>query len=223
MDKQKLIGIGLIILCVFLLWNAWSSNAEMQDFKDQVMLFKDKEQVFIETENKRGEKIAEQQQIIMTQKDALDLGLLEIENLKKIKSQVKVVTRTVVDSVFIPFGEVDTSNSGGITFDVISVPKEFSLLDEWYSLSGTVKKNGLFLDTLSFNNKTAITIGMESRGVFKSPRPVVVVKHENPYTYTTKMSNVVIKNKLRFYDKKSFWLGTGVVIGIIIPSVINND
>ena len=195
----------------------------MQDYKDQMMLFAGKEQVFIETENANGEKIAEQQQVIMTQKDAIDNGLLEIDKLKKVKSQVKFVTKTIVDSVFVPFSLEDTTNLEGLTFEMIKVPQSFSLSDEWYSLSGEVQKSGLFLDTLSFNNKTAITIGMESRGIFKAPRPVVVVKHENPYTYTMQMNNVVIENKLRFYDKKSFWFGTGIVIGLIVPSVINKD
>ena len=195
----------------------------MQDYKDQMMLFKDKEQVFIETINGNGEKIAEQQQIIMTQKDAIDNGLLEIDKLKKVKSQVRFVTKTIVDSVFVPFSLEDTTNLDGLTVEMIKVPQPFSLTDKWYSLSGKVQKNGLFLDTLSFNNKTNITIGMESRGIFKSPRPVVVLKHENPYTYTTEMNNVVIENKLRFYDKKGFWFGAGTVIGIIIPSIINKD
>jgi hypothetical protein len=223
LNKQRLLIIGLIVLCIFLIWGAWSKNAEMQDYKDQMMLFKDKEQVFIETENANGEKIAEQQQIIMTQKDAIDNGLLEIDKLKKVKSQVRFVTKTIVDSVFVPFSLEDTTNLDGLTFEMIKVPQPFSLTDEWYSLSGKVQKKGLFLDTLSFNNKTSVTIGMESRGIFKSPRPVVVLKHENPYTYTSEMNNVVIENKLRFYDKKSFWFGTGAVIGIIIPSIINKD
>ena len=47
-----------------------------------------------------------------------------------------------------------------------------------------------------------------------------MVKNENPYVNVNSLKNVVIKNDMRFYDKKSFWYGLGVATGIIIPSLI---
>jgi hypothetical protein len=35
------------------------------------------------------------------------------------------------------------------------------------------------------------------------------------------MQNIIIKDDLRFYDKKSFWYGLGVVSGIGTAIIIN--
>ena len=64
------------------------------------------EQVFIEKINVNGEKIIEQEQIILSQKDALAHNLLELEELKKVQSQVVIQTNTIIDSVFIPFDDI---------------------------------------------------------------------------------------------------------------------
>ena len=63
-------------------------------------------------------------------------------------------------------------------------------------------------------NELKITLGSKSEGIFKSPKPVVLVEYSNPYVSTTGMQNVVIKNDLKFYDRKTFWLGVGFVSGI---------
>ena len=68
--------------------------------------------------NKNKEKVTSQNQIILTQKQAIDNGLIEIKNLKKIKSKVRLITRTKVDTVFIPYNRVvvDSSSTEPIQF-----------------------------------------------------------------------------------------------------------
>ena len=208
------------MLCFFI-WQTFSANSRLQDYKNQVIKLKDGEQLFIEKLNEKGEKIAEQDQIILTQKDAIAHNLLEISNLKKIKSQVKIQTITKIDSVYIPV--IDTVDR--IVYDttglaLLKLPTKFGLESEWYSIFSTINKNGMLLDSLSLYNRQIITIGMKSNGIFKSPTPSVVVKNENPYVNINSMNNVVIKNDTRFYDKKGFWFGVGVGTGVLIPILI---
>lgn len=61
------------------------------------------EQKFLTTINEKGETINEQEQLILSQKDAIAHNVLEIENLKKVQSQVIVKTNTIIDSVFYSF------------------------------------------------------------------------------------------------------------------------
>ena len=219
--KQHTLTIILLLLAFFI-WQTMSMNSKLQDYKNQVVKFKNGEQVFVEKLNNKGEKIAEQEQIILSQSDAIAHNLLEIETLKKINSQVQVQTITKIDSVFIPI--IDTVER--VIYDttglaLLKLPTKFGLNNEWYSLYSTINTDGMFIDSLSLYNKQTITFGLKSNGFLKKPTPSLVVKNENPYVNINSMSNIVIKNDIRFYDKKGFWYGLGVGTGILIPAFIN--
>lgn len=224
LSKVKKNGLLIcIILLLFFIWRAYSSHVELNQFKNQIIKLKDGEQVFVEKINEQGIKIAEQDQIILTQKDAIAYNLLEISNLKKVNSQVTIKTITKIDSIYIPI--IDTIDrivydTTGIAF--LKLPTKFGLDTEWYSLFSTVNRSGLLIDSLSLFNRQTITLGLKSNGIFKSPTPTVIVQNENPYVNISSMKNVVIKDNTRFYDKKSFWYGIGIGTGILIPVLINN-
>ena len=78
----------------------------------------------------------------------------------------------------------------------------------------------MLIDSLSLYNKQTITFGLKSNGFLKKPTPSLVVKNENPYVNVNSLNNVVIRNDLRFYDKKGFWFGVGVGTGILIPAIL---
>ena len=215
-----------LLICLFLLlffiWQLVSASSRLQDYKNQVIKLKDGEQLFIEKLNDKGEKLAEQDQVILSQNDAIAHNLLEIDNLKKIKSQVKIRTVTRIDSVYIPV--LDTVER--IIYDttgvaLLKLPTKFGLENEWYSIYSTINTNGMLLDSLSLFNRQVITIGMKSNGFLKSPSPVVIVKNENPYISVNSMNNIIIKDNTRFYDKKGFWYGFGVASGLGVSILIN--
>lgn len=208
-------------MLAFFVWQTLSANSKLLEYKNQVIKLKDGEQIFIEKLNKKGEKIAEQEQVILSQKDAIAYNLLEIDNLKKIKSQVKITTITKIDSIYVPI--LDTTDR--IVYDttgiaLLKLPTKFGLESEWYSIFSTIDKKGMLLDSLSLYNRQIITIGMKSNGFLKSPTPSIVVKNENPYVSVNSLNNVIIKNDRRFYDRKGFWYGFGAITGILIPVII---
>jgi hypothetical protein len=217
-NKILLVCLTLVFILVSQLL---STNAKLNDFKKQVIKFKDGEQYFIQKLNDNGERIAEQDQIILSQKDAIANNLLVIEDLKKVKSQVTIKTITKIDSIFVPI--IDTVDrivfdSQGLAF--LKLPTKFGIEEEWYSLYSTINNKGMWIDSLSLYNRQTITLGLKSNGIFKSPTPTVTVKNENPFVDVNSLKNVVIKNDTRFYDKKGFWYGLGVGTGILIPALI---
>jgi hypothetical protein len=217
-NKILLVCLTLVFILVSQLL---STNAKLNDFKKQVIKFKDGEQYFIQKLNDNGERIAEQDQIILSQKDAISNNLLVIEDLKKVKSQVTIKTITKIDSIFVPI--IDTVDrivfdSQGLAF--LKLPTKFGIEEEWYSLYSTINNKGMWIDSLSLYNRQTITLGLKSNGIFKSPTPTVTVKNENPFVDVNSLKNVVIKNDTRFYDKKGFWYGLGVGTGILIPALI---
>ena len=220
--KNKNLLLALLLILSILLVCGWvNERAELKEYKDQMLNFELQEQRFLETISEDGTFLSEQSQIILSQKDAIDNHLLEIKNLKKIKSQVIVNTITKVDSVFIPF-VLDSLIKDTLVLDnYIIVPKRFSLLDDWYSFDGTIKKGGVLLDSISFSNRLSLTIGSKSNGFFKKPKPIVLVEYSNPYVRTTSMQNIIIKDDLKFYDKKGFWYGFGIISGVGAAVIIN--
>tara|TARA_Y100000114_G_scaffold29052_1_gene24806 strand:- start:1280 stop:1885 length:606 start_codon:yes stop_codon:yes gene_type:complete len=199
MGKAKWLFV-LLVLC--LIAYTLTLRANLNDYKRQVKKLDLQQTEFITMVDKQGLLISEQEQIILSQKDAIEMNLLEIENLKKVNSQVSVVTQTIVDSVFIPF-QSDTL-------------KNFGLYDKWYGLSGIVENRGVKLDSIYFNNDMRITIGYKKNGWFKKPSPIVKIKNENPYSRVVNMQNVVIDNPTKWYEKKGFLIGVGFLGGIVI-------
>ena len=222
LTQYKKNGLIVLLLIVILLMvcGYYNSRAELSDFKNQMSKFELKEQKYLETISENGNRIVEQEQIILSQTGAINNNLLEIKRLKEIKSQVIVNTITQIDSVFVPFVMDSTSNDTLGLDNYIIIPKRFSLAEKWYSINGSINKTGLLIDTLNFNNELSLTIGSKSQGLFKKPKPIVLVEYSNPYVSTTSMQNIVIKNELRFYDKKSFWFGVGVGTGVLLPILI---
>jgi len=131
-----------------------------------------------------------------------------------------ISTITQIVSIFIPFIGNDIviyiiNNDTLIAESFISVPKLFSLSDDWYSLSGVVKSKGVLMDSISFNTEVKITMGDKSVGLFKKPQPVILLEYDNPYVNTTGLQNIIIKDDLKFYDKRGFLLGVGFVGGLM--------
>jgi len=220
LDKKNLL-IGLLIVCMILLVCGYANTkADLSSFKKQIGKLEFKEQKYIETIDENGNKIAEQEQIILTQTQAIENNLLEIERLKEVSAQVVVNTITQIDSVFVPF-YVDTTITDSVDFDFIKVPQMFSLQNEWYSLGGNIQKSGLLLDSLSFNNELTLTLGNRSNGFLKPTTPLVLVEYSNPYVSTTGLQNIVIQNDLKWYDKKGFLIGLGFIGGMTTTLILN--
>jgi hypothetical protein len=207
----RLSFVVLIIVVILLVWDGCSKNAQLSAYQNKLSNYKLKEQVFTERINKDGNRIAEQQQTILTNKEALEQGLLMINDFNNVKSQVIVKTRTQIDSVFIPFEVVKRDTQVVYTcFD-----KRFILVTKDYAIYGQSLRDGVRLDSLFFDSQATITIGNKSQGIFKKPKPIVQVNYNNPYIQTQSMQNVVIQEELKWYDRKRNWFGIGMGIGLV--------
>ncbi len=173
---------------------------------------KSENQAFSEEIIKDGQKMAEQEQLIVSQKQAIDAGLIKIKNLKNVKSQVRVETITQVDSFFVAFEAKDTLSADS------TLSKKFTYQDpeNWFSLAGVVTEQGVGVSELSVRNKYHITIADKKVGFFKARKPAVILINENPYTKTEKMNNLVIENKSPFYKRPWFWAAIGIGTGLYL-------
>lgn len=212
-DRRTLLIVGLVILLILLVCGWWNKRVQLADFRNQVAKFDVKEQKFLTEIGKKGEKLITQEQLILSQKDAIDLNLLQIGRLKKIKSKVIYSTRIVVDSVFVPFTDTLLLRDTIYPVGTLQVPKRFSLMDQHYSFGGIINLDGVLMDSIQFHNELKITLGNKSNGLFRASTPIVEIENSNPYVVTSSLQNIVIKNKKKWWEKQTTWFGIGFGVG----------
>jgi hypothetical protein len=217
----------LFIVIAILLWRGCENERDRSRLISQLGEYKLKEKVFEVKRLEDSSTLASQTQTIMTQKEAIELGLLELEkSMKEVQSQVKQKsTITIIEKQvpFIPDGYVDTiglvrNESGdGIRRDSIAVPTRFKVNEKWFNIDGLVNKEGLTIDSLAIPNKTIVTIGYKKAGFLNLSKDAIVqVKNENPYVNVTGLDNIVIKKKKKIWQNPLVHIGVGVVLGYYI-------
>ena len=177
------------------------------------MMYGNNRETLQQTIDKQGRKITTQNNLIITKEQEKEMLLIENERLKNIKSEVKIITKTIIKEVYVPF---ETT-----VYDTISgdSAKPFNKKDKWYAISGMSLKKGIRIDSLEFTNKLTITIGEQSNGLFKKNTPVTEVINDNPYTSVNEMYNVTIeKGPKKFYQTTGFKIGMGVVGGLYLST-----
>lgn len=206
---MRLSVVVLTIIVVLLVWSGCNQKARLSAYKNQMSKLTFTNQVFVEKKDKEGNKIIEQEQLILSQKDAIRNNLLIIEKMKKIKSQVRIQSVMQIDSVFVPYTDtflVEKTNYREFGF---------GLNAEHYAIAGRTKEKGVLIDSVTFRNDLSVTIGNQSRGFFRSSQPIVKIENSNPFINTKSVQNVVIKNDIKWWDKKGTWLTMGLVGGFV--------
>jgi len=213
LSKRVIIWVLLIIL-VLLGYYAIGQNSKYSNYREQMALFDVKEQAYLETINENGERLIEQQQIIMSQDDAIASGLLEIEKLKEVNSQVSVVTNTIIDTIVVSHIDTVIQQINGNAY--LKLPQQYSFNDEFINFKAEINKVGLSVDNITIFNETTVTIGKEKQGLFKPLKPVVKIKNTNPYMNTMSVQNVVIEKKTNLIHDKRAWGVVGIFIGLAL-------
>lgn len=211
---------GLIIL--FLLVDRCNIKADNTRVISQLSEYQLKEKSFTVKRLHDSSTIVEQNQTILTQKEAIKLGLASLDNkMKQLQAQIRERSEIVlVDKLvpFIPSGWIDTTglvrNEAGeiIRTDSLSVPQEFQLNERWFRINGYVSKVGVNIDSLVIPNKTVMSIGYKG-GFLKKREAIVSITNENPYVNVIGLDNVVIKERRNILRNPLIMIPIGVVIG----------
>lgn len=207
--------VFVLFLLVISMLDACERDKENKNLLRNIESLDIKNQKFKTELNKNNEKVTTQNQIILTQQQAIDNGLIEIKKLKKIKSKVRLVTNTKIDTVFIPYNQVviDTSNTDQIEYRNYF---DFKEPKGWYSISGYASQLGIGIDSLRVKNDYSIYIADKKLNLFGKSNPEVILLNKNPFTETIQMQNVIIKVYQPFYKKNMFWAGVGLIGGYIL-------
>ena len=222
---------------IILFWQGCKFYNEYHTLLTQVSKFKDSEAFFDLQRSKDSSTIASQEATLLSQEEAINLGLLKLsDNFTKIQSQVSAKSKVVIDSVYVPYtppsyvdttgwafkfknGDTSKATLDSVLANSIIVPSKFSKEEKWFSINGVVRKDGLLFDTITISNETAVTIGWKKTGFLNLGRKQVVdLKNTNPYLNVESMKNVVIKPNKSLLNNKLVWLGAGVIGGIYLST-----
>lgn len=203
----------VIVFFVLIFGFGYSQHRSISNYKNQLQKFQLENQGFQEEIDNNGNTIIEQEQVILSQKDAIAHGLLEIDRLKKVQSQVNIVTTTVIDTIVINHTDTLVEYINGDAF--LKLPHVYNYDTEFLSFNALIKRDGFTLNNLKLDNKTTISVGFKGQGLFKPDLAVVELKHSNPYIKTVGVTNVVVEEKNPLNDKR-LWGGLGFLLGLIL-------
>ena len=206
---MRLSVVVLTIIVILLVWDGCNQKARLSAYKKQISKLTLSNQSFSERIDKNGKKIIEQDQLILSQKDAIRNNLLALNGMKKVQSQVRIQSIFKVDSIYVPYTDtfiIEKTNYKSFGF---------ALNNDKYSIVGKTQEGGILLDSISFNNNLNVTIGNKSQGFFRASKPIVQIQYENPYINTKSVQNIVVKNDIKWWDRKGTWLTLGLVGGFV--------
>lgn len=206
---MRLSVVVLTIIVILLVWDGCNQKARLSAYKKQISKLTLSNQSFSERIDKSGKKIIEQDQLILSQKDAIKNNLLALNGMKKVQSQVRIQSIFKVDSIFVPYTDtfiIEKTNYKSFGF---------ALNNDKYSIVGKTQEGGILLDSISFNNNLNVTIGNKSQGFLRASKPIVEIQYENPYVNTKSVQNIVVKNDIKWWDRKGTWLTLGLVGGLV--------
>lgn len=215
---QKFYKNWFYILLIFLIVQTVDScegHKKIQSLNSVISNLDIENQKFKTELNKKDEKVISQAQIIISQKEAIKNGLIEIDKLKKIKSKVKIVTETKVDTVYIEYYKTIIDSLNQEPFDYKNY-FDYQEPKGWYSINGYATNLGIGIDSLRVKNDFSIYIADKKLNIFGKSNPEVILLNKNPYTETIKMHNIVIRYEQPFYNNKYLWAGVGFVGGVLL-------
>jgi len=227
--------VALAIMILMLVIKGCEDNSDYRNLTEQLAKYEISNKEFKTKRLLDSSTIVQQSQTILTQSEATKLGLIKLEGeIVKLQSQVAISQQLKyrkVDVPFVPENFADTTSwkfkfkNGDSSKSIIDsllnnsiiVPKNFTIKDKWLEIGGIVKKQGVTIDSIVIPNKTSVSIGWKRQGFLGVMKvPVVEVKNSNPNLSVVDMNNVVIKDKKGLSQKPLFWLGIGLLGGLLI-------
>lgn len=217
--KDSTLKFVLVLIIGLLVWLLLSKQGRIGSLQKTLHNSEIQNKEFIEFIDKQNVKYIEQKQTILSQKDAINTGLLELQYWKTVKSKVEYKYETIIDSIYIAFSDTIYLSDTIYPKGFIEVPKRFKMdSSDCFKINGLVTMDGVNIDSLFIYNKINITIGEKKNGLFKKNEQIVKVENSNPFIKTIGVSNIVIENDKNFYQRGSFWLGVGSLGGYILKS-----
>jgi hypothetical protein len=226
-SKRVLFIVAVVVAFFMLAFVAGrcSTRQERDNQMNNLLALQDTVHASVVTINGLKSTVFEKQSLILTQKQAIDVGIVEQERLKKLalkeiatNAELEGTIKVLRDSLKLVPGTtiITVKDSSGITADYVKIP--FTLLNEeeknLHLIAGmNLNKTAYFDLTVPFTG--TMTVGYKKAGLFKTT-PVGVFTTTNPYIRINTMDVVIIQQPKDVFSKWWFHmaLGAGAFYGI---------
>ena len=147
--------------------------------------------------NKDGSTTGIQGQVLVDKNSDAAKQIDKDPNLHTIKTQIKIVTVTRVDTFKVTIEKpVYIRDSNGA---YLKVPSKFAVATQWYEMGGEIRDSGILrIDSLKQFSFPVINLGYKKKPFFKqlftSAEPVITFTDKNPNVKILSMSNITIQD-----------------------------
>jgi hypothetical protein len=201
-----------ILLCLLLGFEKCHYQKEVEDQFNLIVTLEQQKTNFEVKIDELGAQSARQEVLLIDAQRGYEILLADFKDLDKTKSQTKVITKTSIDSVFIPIVSVDTIWIDKKKFPVYS----FQDSTEFYFISGRVSPKEALLKKISFTNNITFSQTWERKNFLAKKTYFVEVKNTNPFVTIQGVQNYEIQENKRFWEQGKFWFAVGTGVGILI-------
>lgn len=219
---SKILVGGLLIALVFSIRSCNLKDLEISQTGLKVQMYENKNQVFTKTINKLGQEVSTQKELVLNKDKELEKALLLNSNLKSLSQQVTLVTKTEMTNVSAHYDssiskkQIDSSHS-------VPIGTTFKKENKWFFINGFLSDTGAVFTRIGFNDSTIINYGLAKQSAFlgfiKPKEHVIEVINLNPYSKTSGMKNVTLKEDKAWYQTNLFKFGSGIFIGFLITKL----
>ena len=226
MKKNIIISfIALFIVGLSFLGGWLIRNPEVNRGQDNILALRDTVRTYEITIDRLKRTVFEKSALVLTQKSAIEAGILEKEQLKK--TNIKIVAtntdlkgeiRLLKDSISLLGQKVQfvyIKDSTG-AFSAVRLPYEWDYSDRYVKFNTGIGENKLGHFSLSLPLDLTITAGYDKKGVAKG-----VVGTPNPYVYIRDINTTIIASPKKWYQQ---WWVTGIMgftAGVLISNAIH--
>jgi hypothetical protein len=216
------VGIAIGLILIAFICGKCSTNKERSQQIANLAASRDSINESFVIINGLKQQVSTRDAIILTKDEAIQVGLLEQERLKKLhlkeivtNSELQGTIEILKDSLkLLPGTKIITiRDTTGIPSEFLSIP--FTLLNEktkWLSLSAGLDSSDFAWYKLNVPVSGEMTIGYMKTGFLKT-KPVGIFTSENPYLVINQMDITIIKDKQKWFQK--WWVhALGGVIAI---------
>lgn len=226
MKRNIIISIIALVLLGLSFLGGWLLRTpEISRGQDNILALRDTVRSYEITIDSLKKTVFEKMALVLTQKEAIEAGFIEREQLKKTNmrlvatnTDLKGEIRLLKDSISIIGDNIQfvyvTDSTG--SFNAVKLPYEWGYTDKYVSFNTGIRENKLGYFGLSVPLDLTITSGYDKKGVAKS-----VVVTPNPYLYIRDINTTIVASPKKWYQQ---WWVTGLMgftVGVLMTNVIH--
>jgi len=237
---KKMVIIGQFLVIIFFVRSCHLKDLTINSNGVQMQMYEGKANEFEKKANKLGQEVALQNQMVVQKTKEIEKELLKNSLLTKLNEQVKFEASTKIKNILAKYSgaEMNFGNSGDggtvviTVHDTIKVNGKDSIraiegirvgtkfkadTSQWYKVAGSIEKDGVKFDSLSFKSAFTLNIGEKRvkgyKGwLFGKKEAKVELINPNPYTKVDVMKNIKLEDK-KWWENGWVKFGAGVLVG----------